>query len=36
MPTTVKWIRLIPVNPHLEYIQMKQEVAERTVPSAVE
>jgi hypothetical protein len=36
MPTTLKWIRLIPVDARLEYIQMKQEVAERTVPSAVE
>lgn len=36
MPTTTKWIRLIPVNPRLQYIQMKQEVAEQSVPSAVE
>lgn len=36
MSTEVKWIRLIPVDNNLNYIKMKQTVAEQTVPSAVE
>ena len=34
--TENKWIRLIPVDKKLDYIQMKQEVAENSVPSAIE
>jgi hypothetical protein len=36
MSTEDKWIRLIPVDKNLDYIKMKQEVAEESVPSPVE
>jgi hypothetical protein len=36
MSTEQKWIRLIPIDSKMEYIKMKQEVAEQSVPSAVE
>ena len=36
MPAEKKWIRLIAVDKQMNYIQMKQEVAENSVPSAIE
>lgn len=36
LPSEKKWIRLIPVDKKMDYIQMKQEVAENSVPSAIE
>lgn len=35
MPPALKWIHLVPLNQQLNYISLKQTVAEQAVPSAV-
>lgn len=35
MPTEIKWVHLIPLNKKLDYVEMKREVAENSVPSAI-
>ena len=36
MPTEEKWVHMIPYDRKVVYIEMKQAVAENSVPSAIE
>ena len=36
MPINEKWIHIIPLKQDLNYVEMKQEVAEKSVPSSIE